>query len=31
MSISEGPCYTIINAQETEPYNEMQIKMDLGE
>lgn len=29
MSLSEAPCYTIINAQETEPYNEMQLKMDL--
>ncbi|XP_058814070.1 coatomer subunit beta [Topomyia yanbarensis] len=29
MSLSEGPCYTIINAQETEPFNEMQLKMDL--
>ncbi|XP_058467960.1 coatomer subunit beta [Malaya genurostris] len=29
MSLSEGSCYTIINAQETEPYNEMQLKMDL--
>lgn len=30
MSLSEVSCYTIINAQETEPYNEMQLKMDLG-
>ncbi|XP_055609985.1 coatomer subunit beta [Uranotaenia lowii] len=29
MSFAETPCYTIINAQETEPYNEMQLKMDL--
>lgn len=30
MSLSEASCYTIINAQETEPYNEMQLKLDLG-
>lgn len=27
--MSEASCYTIINAQETEPYNEMQLKLDL--
>jgi Adaptin N terminal region len=29
MSLAEGPCYTLINASETDPYNEMQIKQDL--
>lgn len=27
----EQPCYTIINLPtDSEPYNEMQLKMDLG-
>lgn len=30
MSLSETACYTLINAPDTEPYNEMQIKLDLG-
>ncbi|GAB0100045.1 Coatomer subunit beta [Sergentomyia squamirostris] len=29
MSLTEGPCYTIINSQDSEPYNEMQLKQDL--
>uniref|UniRef100_U5EZ34 Coatomer subunit beta n=1 Tax=Corethrella appendiculata TaxID=1370023 RepID=U5EZ34_9DIPT len=29
MSLSESSCYTIINSQETEPYNELQLKTDL--
>jgi coatomer subunit beta len=31
MSLAEGACYTLINAPDTEPYNEMQLKQDLGE
>lgn len=32
MSTIEQPCYTIINvASDSEPYNEMQLKLDLGE
>lgn len=31
MALNEGPCYTIINSKDTEPFNEMQIKQDLGE
>jgi hypothetical protein len=30
MSIAESACYTLINVSDTEPYNEMQIKQDLG-
>lgn len=31
MAVVEQPCYTLINASsDTEPYNEMQLKMDLG-
>lgn len=31
MTTVEQPCYTLINAPlDTEPYNEMQLKMDLG-
>uniref|UniRef100_A0A6B2ELU2 Coatomer subunit beta n=1 Tax=Phlebotomus kandelakii TaxID=1109342 RepID=A0A6B2ELU2_9DIPT len=29
MSLTEGPCYTIINSQDSDPYNEMQLKQDL--
>lgn len=30
MAVVEQPCYTLINASsDTEPYNEMQLKMDL--
>lgn len=29
MALNEGPCYTIINSKDTEPFNEMQIKQDL--
>ncbi|XP_055682384.1 coatomer subunit beta [Lutzomyia longipalpis] len=29
MSLAEGPCYTIINSQDSDPYNEMQLKQDL--
>ncbi|XP_059617605.1 coatomer subunit beta [Phlebotomus argentipes] len=29
MSVTEGPCYTIINSQDSDPYNEMQLKQDL--
>lgn len=29
MALAEGPCYTIINSPETEPFNEMQLKQDL--
>lgn len=31
MALNEGPCYTIINSKDSEPFNEMQIKQDLGE
>lgn len=32
MGTVEQPCYTIINVPtDSEPYNEMQLKMDLGE
>lgn len=31
MSLAESACYTLINVPDTEPYNEMQIKLDLGE
>ena len=31
MSLAESACYTLINVPDTEPYNEMQIKIDLGE
>jgi hypothetical protein len=31
MTAVEQPCYTLINvATDTEPYNEMQLKLDLG-
>lgn len=30
MSLAESPCYTLINAPDIEPYNEMQLKLDLG-
>jgi hypothetical protein len=30
MSLAESACYTLINVPDTEPYNEMQIKQDLG-
>lgn len=31
MTAVEQPCYTIINLPtDSEPYNEMQLKMDLG-
>lgn len=31
MSVVEQPCYTLINLPtDSEPYNEMQLKMDLG-
>lgn len=30
MSLAETACYTLINVPDTEPYNEMQIKQDLG-
>lgn len=30
MALNEGPCYTIINSKDSEPFNEMQIKQDLG-
>jgi hypothetical protein len=30
MSLAEGACYTLINVPDTEPYNEMQIKQELG-
>ncbi len=30
MSFAESPCYTLINAPDIEPYNEMQLKLDLG-
>jgi len=30
MSAAEGPCYTIINSPDSEPFNEMQLKQDLG-
>lgn len=31
MTTVEQPCYTIINLPtDSEPYNEMQLKMDLG-
>jgi hypothetical protein len=30
MSLSESACYTLINAPDSEPFNEMQIKQDLG-
>jgi coatomer subunit beta len=29
MSFAESPCYTLINAPDIEPYNEMQLKQDL--
>lgn len=29
MSLVEAACYTLINAPDTEPYNEIQIKLDL--
>ncbi|KAL5278655.1 COPB1 family protein [Megaselia abdita] len=29
MSSVEGPCYTIINSGDIDPYNEMQLKQDL--
>lgn len=29
MSSVEGPCYTIINSGDMDPYNEMQLKQDL--
>lgn len=31
MSLAESACYTLINAPDSEPFNEMQIKQDLGE
>lgn len=31
MSLAESACYTLINVSDQEPYNEMQIKLDLGE
>jgi len=32
MSVSEQPCYTLINLPtDSEPPNEMQLKQDLGE
>lgn len=30
MSLAESACYTLINAPDSEPFNEMQIKQDLG-
>lgn len=31
MTAVEQPCYTIINLPtDSEPYNEMQLKLDLG-
>lgn len=31
MSVVEQPCYTLINLPtDSEPYNEIQLKMDLG-
>lgn len=30
MSLADSACYTLINAPDTEPFNEMQIKQDLG-
>lgn len=31
MTAIEQPCYTLINvSSDSEPYNEMQLKMDLG-
>lgn len=31
MATVEQPCYTIINVPtDSEPYNELQLKMDLG-
>lgn len=30
MSLAESACYTIINVPDMEPFNEMQIKQDLG-
>lgn len=30
MSLAESACYTLINVPDTEPYNEMQIKQELG-
>lgn len=30
MTTVEQPCYTLINVPDSEPYNEMQLKMDLG-
>lgn len=29
MALSEAACYTIINCQDSEPFNEMQLKADL--
>lgn len=29
MALAEGPCYTIINSPDSEPFNEMQLKQDL--
>lgn len=31
MTATEQPCYTLINVPtDSEPYNEMQLKSDLG-
>lgn len=30
MSLAESACYTLINVPDTEPYNEMQMKQELG-
>lgn len=30
MSLGESACYTLINVPDMEPFNEMQIKQELG-
>lgn len=30
MATLSEPCYTILNIQDSEPYNELQIKQNLG-
>lgn len=30
MSLGDSACYTLINVPDTDPYNEMQLKQDLG-
>lgn len=30
MTAIAEPCYTILNVQDSEPYNELQIKQNLG-